>query len=176
MPLYVKATANTVIKYPYSFGDMLADNPTVSFAQPISLETAAEYDTFLVEEMPVPSYDPITQNLIATNPDFVGGVWVQTWAVESATPEEITQRLEQKRQSMVVSKFQGKAALLAAGILPDVEALVADPATDPLVVLAWQDVTEFRRLSPMIAGIASALGWSDEQLDDLFESAALISA
>lgn len=176
MPLYVKATDNTVIKYPYSLGDMLADNPTVSFAQPISLETAAEYDTFLVEEIPAPSYDPMSQNLIATNPDFVGGVWVQTWAVDDATPEEITQRIEQKRQAMVVTPFQAKAALLDADLLDDIEAMMADPLADRTVVLAWNNVPEFRRLSPMVAGIASALGWSDEQLDDLFLAAAQIVA
>jgi len=126
MPLYVKATDNTVIKYPYSLGDMLADNPTVSFAQPISLETAAEYDTFLVEEIPTPSYDPITQNLIATNPDFVGGVWVQTWAVENATPAEIEQREVQAKQA---NKSQA-ASLLAATDWVDIPS-VSDTANDP---------------------------------------------
>ena len=176
MSIYVKAINNAVVKYPYSLGDMLADNPTVSFAQPISLETAAEFNTFLVEEVPEPSYDPRTQNLIATNPDFVGGIWVQTWAVEEATPEEIAQRLEQKRQSMNVTPFQAKAALLDADLLDDIEALIADPLTDRVVVLAWNNAIQFERLSPMVAGIAAALGWTDEQLDGLFEAAALKTA
>lgn len=171
MPIYVKATANTVIKYPYSLGDMLADNPTVSFAQPISLETAAEYDTFLVEEMPVPSYDPITQNLIATNPDFVGGVWVQTWTIENATPAEIEQRLEQKRQLMIVSPLQAKVELLERTLLDEVEAVIA-AETDPVITLAWNSATEFARLSPLVALIAEAMGWDDVYLDALFTEAA----
>lgn len=76
----------------------------------------------------------------------------------------------------VVTPFQAKAALLDAGLLDDIETLMADPTTDRTVVLAWNTVTEFRRLSPMVAGIAAALGWTDEQLDSLFEAAALISA
>lgn len=79
-------------------------------------------------------------------------------------------------RNWVVTPFQAKAALLDAGLLDDIEALMADLATDRTVVLAWNNVTEFRRLSPMVAGIASALGWSDEQLDGLFEAAALKTA
>ena len=44
------------------------------------------------------------------------------------------------------------------------------------VVLAWNNAIQFERLSPMVAGIATALGWSDEQLDTLFEAAALKTA
>ena len=171
MPMYVKATDNTVIKYPYSLGDMLVDNPTVSFAQPISLETAAEYDTFLVEEIPAPSYDPISQNLIATNPDFVGGVWVQTWAVENATPAEIAQRLEQKRQAMVISPLQAKVELLERELLDEVEAVIA-ASTDPVIVLAWNSATQFARLSPLVLMIAEELEWDDAYLDNLFVEAA----
>jgi hypothetical protein len=174
MSIYVKVIDNLVEQYPYSLGDMLADNPTVSFAQPISLETAADFNTYLVEEIPQPAYDSITQNLIWTNPDFVGGVWVQTWAVEPATPEEIEQRLQQKRQAMIVTPFQAKVALLNAGVLDEVQALISAPTTDLKIVLAWSNVTRFERLSPMVAGIATALGWTDEELDDLFDAAAQI--
>lgn len=84
--------------------------------------------------------------------------------------------LEELRAQMNVTPFQAKAALLDAGLLDDIEALMSDPATDRTVVLAWNNVTEFRRLSPMVAGIAAALGWSDEQLDSLFAAAALKTA
>jgi hypothetical protein len=108
MSIYVKAINTFVEQYPYSLGDMLADNPTVSFAQPISLETAADFNTYLVEEIPQPTYDPITQNLIWTNPDFVGGVWVQTWAIEPATQAEIEQR---ELQAKAQNKSRAQTAL-----------------------------------------------------------------
>lgn len=76
----------------------------------------------------------------------------------------------------IVTPFQAKAALLLQGLLDDVEALVSDPATDPLVKLAWTTALEFRRASPSILGMAQAMGWSDAQLDDLFTLAATIEA
>ena len=77
---------------------------------------------------------------------------------------------------MNVTPFQAKSALLDAGLLDDIEALIADPSTDRVVVLAWNNAIQFERLSPMVAGIATALGWSDEQLDALFAQAAEVTA
>jgi hypothetical protein len=175
MSVYVLAPNDVVETYPYTLTDMILDNPTVSFSTSVSDETAARFSVYPVVETPRPEYDPITQNLIWANPDLIDGVWVQTWAIEPATQEEIAQRLEAKRRSMVVTPFQAKAALLDAGLLDDIEALIADPAADRKVVLAWTNAISFERLSPMVAGIAAALGWTDTQLDDLFDAAALIS-
>lgn len=75
-----------------------------------------------------------------------------------------------------VTRFQARAALHLAGLLPQVEALMSDPATDPLARLAWTDAQEFRRQSPTVLGMAAALGLGTEQLDDLFTTAAGIDA
>jgi len=75
-----------------------------------------------------------------------------------------------------VSRFQARAALHLAGLLDQVETLMADPATDVLARLAWSDAQEFVRTSPTIATMAAALGLSDAQVDDLFRTAAGISA
>lgn len=77
---------------------------------------------------------------------------------------------------LVVSRFQARAALHLAGLLDDVERLIADPATDPIIKIAWETVTEFRRSSPSVALIAQALNWTDEALDDLFLTARQIEA
>jgi hypothetical protein len=76
----------------------------------------------------------------------------------------------------VVSKFQAKAALMGAGLLEQVETMMADPAADPLAVLAWTDAQEFRRASPTVAAMAAALGLDDAALDALFTTAAGIEA
>lgn len=73
-----------------------------------------------------------------------------------------------------VSRFQARAALLAAGLLEKVEAAVA--AADPFTRLAWTDATEFRRDSPTIAALADAVGLSGDDLDQLFEAAAGVRA
>jgi hypothetical protein len=82
--------------------------------------------------------------------------------------EEAAERLNAKRAAMEVSPLQAQAALLIQGLLPQVEALINDPQTDPLVKLAWHKASTFRRMSPMILGMAATLGWTEQQLDDLF--------
>ena len=72
----------------------------------------------------------------------------------------------------VVSRFQARAALHLAGLLTTVEALMAAPETDMLARLAWADATEFRRDSPTLVAMAAALSLTDEQLDQLFITAA----
>ncbi len=76
----------------------------------------------------------------------------------------------------VVSRFQAKAALNGAGVLSAVESMMADPATDIMVKLAWQDATEFRRDSPTVAFAAGKLNLTSSQIDDLFIQAAQITA
>ncbi|GIK83069.1 MAG: hypothetical protein BroJett024_41740 [Alphaproteobacteria bacterium] len=76
----------------------------------------------------------------------------------------------------VVSRFQARAALHLAGLLPQVEALMADPATDPLARLAWTDAQEFRRTSPTLLAMAAALELDDAALDQLFVTAGGIEA
>jgi hypothetical protein len=63
-----------------------------------------------------------------------------------------------------------------AGLLPQVEAMMADPGTPMLARLAWQDAQEFRRTSPTVLAMAQALQLNDSQLDALFISAAAIEA
>lgn len=76
----------------------------------------------------------------------------------------------------VVSRFQARAALHLAGLLDDVEAMMALPETPVLAKLAWADAQEFKRDSPSLLGIAGALGLTETQLDDLFTTAAGIEA
>jgi hypothetical protein len=74
----------------------------------------------------------------------------------------------------VVSRFQALAALHLAGLLPSVEAAIAQ--ADPLAQLAWNEALEFRRNSPTLLALTSALGWPESQLDALFTTAATIEA
>lgn len=72
-----------------------------------------------------------------------------------------------------VTAFQAKAALLAVGLLDDVEAAVA--AADRLVQIAWASAATFERTSPTIAALAGAIGLDEAALDDLFRAAARIT-
>lgn len=67
-----------------------------------------------------------------------------------------------------VTRYQALAALHLNGRLEQVEALMADPATDTLTVLAWKNAQVFKRYSPLVLTMAQALGLSDQQVDALF--------
>ena len=82
--------------------------------------------------------------------------------------------LAREREGMVCSRFQAKAALLQAGLLDQVEAVLAE--ADPVAKLAWADAVEFRRNSPTIAALAKSVDMTDEQVDDLFRAAKKIRA
>jgi len=90
------------------------------------------------------------------------------------TPPDPAVELDKERASMVVSRFQAKAAMLQAGMLPDVEAAIS--AADATTQLAWAEAVEFRRNSPTITALAQSLGLTDEQVDDLFRQAVTITA
>lgn len=142
--------------------------PQVSFPDSMTEQNIADMGLLPVQATPAPAYDPLTQDLVELPPihDEVG--WVQQWSVQDVSEEEAAERLNAKRAAMEVSPLQAQAALLIQGLLPQVEALINDPQTDPLVKLAWNKASTFRRMSPMILGMATTLGWTDQQLDDLF--------
>lgn len=73
-----------------------------------------------------------------------------------------------------VSRFQARAALLLEGLLDRVEAHIEAPQTDALVKLAWREATEFRRESLTVVMLASVLGLTSDDLDNLFRKAAAI--
>lgn len=87
-------------------------------------------------------------------------------------PAALVAALEAERAGMVASRFQTRAALYVAGLLPMVEAAVAK--ADPLTKMAWAEAVEFRRASPTIAKLAGALALDDATIDELFRSAMTI--
>lgn len=74
-----------------------------------------------------------------------------------------------------VSRAQGKAALIRAGLWGQVTAFVAaieDDAERALAEVALNDTQEWRRDSAFLASAAQALGLDDAALDALFVAAA----
>jgi len=85
------------------------------------------------------------------------------------TPEET---LQIWRSKIKVSRFQALAALHGSGLLDEAVEVVTEAGG--LIKLAWDNATEFRRNSPTILDLASALGLDEEALDALFIVAAQI--
>lgn len=73
-----------------------------------------------------------------------------------------------------VDRAQARIALHQAGLLSQVEAIIADPATDPVTVIAYNDAKIFRRDSVVLQSLAAALGLTEQELDDLFLAASQV--
>lgn len=155
-------------------GDASGFFPNVSFPNGVpDLEWLAEQDYYPILSH---TFDPNTQKLQSVAPYFTG-TEVYIDEVVELTPEEIAAReaaaLLAKRQAMIVTPYQAKVVLLQEGSLDEVEAAVST-STDPLVKLAWTNAVQYQRLSPLVQEIATQLGWSDADLDLLFEAAAQV--
>jgi hypothetical protein len=86
----------------------------------------------------------------------VGDKWWWNWRVERhvpSAPESVSMR-------------QARLALLAEGLLDDVEAAVS--VADRGTQIEWEYAKDVRRDSPLIASLGSALGLGSEQIDALF--------
>jgi hypothetical protein len=98
------------------------------------------------------------------------------------TPEEVAAR-EAEEAAWVppssvpksVTPYQARIALLDAGLLPTVEALMADQNTPQSAKIAWEYAVEIQRQSSFIATLAPALNLTSEQIDALFVAAAQVT-
>jgi len=100
-------------------------------------------------------------------PDNVGIGWTYDgteWTAPEPPPAPVPEEVRQA---------QARRALLAVGLLDDVEAAVAAASRD--IQIAWEYEPNIRRDSPMVAALAPAIGLTDAQLDDLFRAAAEIT-
>lgn len=108
-------------------------------------------------------------------PDIPEGMrarWDGTWIFEEIpVPEVPTASVP-----MAVTRFQARMALRNAGLFDQAVALMGQPETPVAVVEAWDSAQEFRRDSVNVKNMATALGLSESQLDDLFVAASGIQA
>lgn len=73
-----------------------------------------------------------------------------------------------------ISRFQGRTVLKRAGLFQSVEAAISQ--ADEFTQDAWADAIEWRRGSAMISALGGALGLTEEEIDELFITAASIEA
>lgn len=88
------------------------------------------------------------------------------------TPE---QSLEAERELMMCSIAQAEIALSNAGLLIDVEALMAQESTPAAVKIAWRRAVTVKRTGETVAYVAQALSLFPETVDDLFRDAMTIN-
>lgn len=104
---------------------------------------------------------------------FVNGIWEEQYiepipeVVTPIEPEPPTNTVPQ-----VVSKAQGLIALEMAGVLVSIEAYMQ---TAPrLEQLAWNNIQQFERQSPLLSTLCTNFDLSQEDVDNLFIAASQV--
>jgi len=75
-----------------------------------------------------------------------------------------------------VTRFQALAILAAGGYLDTVRTYIATLDQNNVQRLAWENATDWERSSPTLNALATMLGLTDAQVDELFIAAAQVSA
>lgn len=113
-------------------------------------------------------HDRETQRLEPCDPYIEDGQ-VFTVRVVDLDAETAAANAEAARKARVPATItirQAKLVLHHAGLLDDVDAAVA--GADKATQLEWEYATEVKRDWPTLVAMATALGMTDTQLDDLF--------
>lgn len=118
------------------------------------------------------SYAELPEPQVGFTRAWRNGIWNQ---IPDAQVDDLPWPIQPVPQS--VSRAQGKAALIQAGLWSAVVAYVdamTDPTEKALAEVALNDTTEWLRTSPFLNQAAITLGLTETQLDDLFRTAATI--
>lgn len=75
---------------------------------------------------------------------------------------------------MEVTPYQARIALHLSGLLPAVEAMMANQDTPAEATIAWEYAISFQRQSPFIASLGPALGLTEAQIDEMFLAASQV--
>jgi len=111
-----------------------------------------------------PSYEILHDKVVATLP------------IIDKTTEEIEAEKQAYRNNLKVSQRKARLALLQAGVLNQVGAVI-DSLPEPdktAAMIEWEYAVEIKRTNPLVEALGPALGFSGEQLDAIFEQAMAI--
>lgn len=123
----------------------------------------------------------VVSNTIEADEDFaqqIGAIPADSAAIgdhyidgEFVSPEPPAPEMPQ-----TVTMRQARLAMLSAGILDDVESLIQQMPGDEgrAARIDWEYALDVRRDWPLIDGLGSQLGMTDQQIDDLFVAAASV--
>lgn len=101
--------------------------------------------------------------------------WISRWNDAAAAIDSYVPPVE-SLVPVSVSRLQARAALAQAGLFFAVDAYMSGLPADNIQRLAWQDATEFLRGSATVAAMATMLGLTESQVDQLFITAKGIEA
>lgn len=152
--MYVLAPNQTVETYPYSIGALRRDNLNTSFPRNPSEELLASWNVFPVVEVAAPSYDLATENCNQVNPTFQDGQWMMTWAVTTASSDEIAERLTAKSAEIRKQRNQ----LLSESDWTH----MSDSPLSESDKTAWAAYRQSLRDLPSAAGFPFTMSWPEK--------------
>jgi hypothetical protein len=76
------------IRWPYSLGQLRADEPSRSFSAAPSDAELAHYGVFRVAPLEQPGYDPATHKVVEVQPLEQDGQWLQQWEIVELSDAE----------------------------------------------------------------------------------------
>ena len=168
--MYCRVTTTGVERY--TLTDLRRAYPHVLFpVEPTTIELAA-YGVYPLRVVDPPECDSTAQTLEEATPVQVDGQWTQQWTIRDLTPEE-----RKASVPTIVTMRQARLAMLQAGLLSQVEAAIAaieDAGQRQAVQIESEYAAEVNRAHPWVQSLATALGLTEKQLDDLFNLAATL--
>lgn len=162
--MYLRIRDEQII-YPYQLADFYAENPQTSFSRSDLEERLKDNGIYLVSQVGKPVYDVYTQKCVEVQPQLIDNTWKQCYNVLELTQEE-QYTAKKNFCPVVVSMRQAKLALLQAGLLDDVDAVIAQAPRE--LQIEWEYATEVNRDWPTLATVKTLLNLTEDQLDDLF--------
>lgn len=108
MTVYAEVKGDELIRFPYTHGSLIEENPFTNFGSDPDLAAIFPQTTIAVENgynlAPVtyldqPSYDPSTHICIQNElPTLIDGIWTLEWTISEMTPEQKTAYEEDQRK------------------------------------------------------------------------------
>lgn len=154
--------------------------PHTSFSSPFLPPEGYAY----IFPSPKPVCDVVTQTAIGATPVLTDkGHWEECWTVIELYPLQADKEaaVAAHQHALYVATIptsvtmrQARRALLAAGLLPNVNAVIAGMTGEQgdAARIDWEFSSEVVRKQPLILALAPALGMSALQIDALFIAAA----
>ena len=150
--LYVQAINDQIVAYPYTQTDLIRDNPSTSFPSGgISTASLAEWNVFPVHFADQPAVDASAQRVVELAPMYDGQAWIQQWAVEALSQDEINANAAQQAAAVRADRN----ARLAATDWTQIADSTADKP-------AWATYRQALRDVPSQAGFPQSVTWPQE--------------
>lgn len=154
----------------YEHGNVEWDETHLCPASALTPEEASIFRVVPLTPVAPPEFNPMTQFCSRDGCELVDGKWQYKWAVTDMTLEQIETKKEEYRLSLIpalLTRRQFKIALIRAGLFETVETIV-NSSTDLELKITYQEALEFERNHPMVVMMASAMGKTEREIDDLF--------